>query len=86
MGLHLGALLGLSWGSFGGPLGAPEGLLGPSWKPSIKRGVLYVAPQELLIGTTGIGTEKMGYSIPRRALDIELQTPELNSINSEVQY
>ena len=41
----LGALLELSWGSLGGLLGALEGLLGLSWRVSVKIwGFLYVAP------------------------------------------
>ena len=38
-------LLGRSWDPLGGFLGALEGLLGPSWRLSIKRwGFLYVGP------------------------------------------
>ena len=41
----LGALLGPSWGSLGGLLGALEGLLGLSWRVSVKRwGVLPFRP------------------------------------------
>ena len=43
---RLGALLGPSWGSlgplWGALLGAMERQLGPSWRQSIKRGVLYL--------------------------------------------
>ena len=38
LGGGLGTLLGPSWGSLGGLLGALEGLLGQSWRLSIKRG------------------------------------------------
>ena len=41
----LGALLGRSWGSLGALLAALEALLGPSWRPSIKRrGVADLGP------------------------------------------